>query len=315
MAKVLVTGASGFVGRALCPAIRQAGHSLRMAVRDAGVSEGEACFGVGQISGRTDWSKCLKDIDVVIHLAARVHVMKADGADSMQASMEVNLHGTAQRARQAAANGVKRFIYLSSIKVNGEYTTDAPFTEDSIPMPQDAYAASKLQAELALKQVAEGSGMEFVILRPPLIYGPGVKANFFNLIKLVDSGLPLPFAKLENRRSLLYVGNLVDAIAVCVDHPAAAGQTFLLSDGEAISTPALVRKLGSALDRPDRLWPMPLALMSILMRLLGKSSAFDRLTQSLLIDDRLFVNMLGWQPPHSQTEGIQATVDWYRQLD
>lgn len=315
MTKVLVTGASGFVGRALCPAIRQAGHSLRMAVRDAGVSEGEACFGVGQISGRTDWSKCLKDIDVVIHLAARVHVMKADPVEALEASMEINARGTERLAKQAAASGVKRFIYLSSIKVNGECTTDVPFTEDSIPMPQDAYAVSKLHAELALKQVAEGSGMEFVILRPPLIYGPGVKANFFNLIKLVDSGLPLPFAKLENRRSLLYIGNLVDAIAVCVDHPAAAGQTFLLSDGEAISTPALVRKLGNALGRPDRLWPMPLALMSSLMRLLGKSSAFDRLTQSLVIDDGRFVKMLGWQPPHSQTEGIQATVDWYRQTN
>lgn len=314
MTRILVTGANGFVGRALCAFLKAKGYDLRLALRnDVQNAAGEDCCIVGTISSETDWSDCLKGVDVVIHLAARVHVMNAASEDALEASLEVNARGTERLARQAADCGVKRFIYLSSIKVNGECTTSAPFDENSIPLPQDPYAISKLQAELALKQVAKESGMAYVILRPPLIYGPGVKANFLNLIKLVDSGVPLPFAKLENRRSLLYLGNLIDAIAVCVEHPAALGQTFMITDGEAISTRALTSRLANALGRPGRLWPMPLSLMSGLMGLLGKASAFERLTQSLVVDGSLFPRMLGWQPPYSQIEGIQATVNWYRQ--
>ena len=194
MTKVLVTGANGFVGRALCPILQEHGYDLRMAVRHPSNLIAKNHCVIESISGDTDWHDCLKDVEIVIHLAARVHVMNADPIEALQASMEVNARGTERLARQAAASGVRRFIYLSSIKVNGEYTADVPFTEDSIPTPQDAYAESKLRAELALKDAAEASGMEYVILRPPLVYGPGVKANFFNLIKLIDTGLPLPFA-------------------------------------------------------------------------------------------------------------------------
>jgi UDP-glucose 4-epimerase len=313
MAKVLVTGATGFVGRALCPAIRQGGHSLRMAVRSTDSIGNEQC-GIGPIDGNTDWHECLRDIDVVIHLAARVHVMRENSVDAMQASMEVNHLGTAQLARQAAAHGVKRFIYLSSIKVNGEYTENQAFTELSPPMPLDTYASSKLQAELALKHVAIDTGMEFVVLRPPLIYGPGVKANFFNLMKLVDSGLPLPFGRLQNHRSLLYVGNLVDAIMCCIEHPAAANQTFLLCDGETASTPELISELSRALGRPLRICSLPMNLLSGLMRVIGKTSIFERLTQSLVVDDTRFRVMLDWHPPYSLTQGIQITADWYRKI-
>lgn len=312
MANVLVTGATGFVGRALCPVIRASEHHLRAAVRNANGCAVEDCCTIDAISGSTDWSACLEGMDVVIHLAARVHVMKADDAGAMGAFLEVNLHGTERLARQAAAAGVKRFIYLSSIKVNGEYTEGQAFDERSIPAPHDAYAISKFRAEQALQQVAEDTGMEVVILRPPLIYGPEVKANFYNLLKLVDSGLPLPFAKLQNRRSLVYVGNLVDALMLCISHPGAAGQTFLVSDGEAVSTSELIQQMSKALGRSGRLFPMPLNLFSRMMRLIGKASVFDRLTQSLVVDSTKLHAALGWRPPYSLTQGIQVTADWYR---
>lgn len=312
MANVLVTGATGFVGRALCPVIQASEHHLRAVVRNGNSCAVEDCCTIDAISGNTDWSACLDGVDVVVHLAARVHVMKADDAGAMDAFLEVNLHGTERLARQAAAAGVKRFIYLSSIKVNGEYTVGQAFNERSIPAPHDAYAISKFRAEQALQQVAEDTGMEVVILRPPLIYGPEVKANFYNLLKLVDSGLPLPFAKLQNRRSLVYVGNLVDALMLCISHPGAAGQTFLVSDVEAVSTSELIQQMSKALGRPGRLFPMPLTLFSRMMRLIGKASVFDRLTQSLVVDSTKLHAELGWQPPYSLTQGIQVTADWYR---
>jgi nucleoside-diphosphate-sugar epimerase len=312
MANVLVTGATGFVGRALCPVVQASAHHLRAAVRNADSCAVEDCCTIDVISGNTDWKACLEGMDVVIHLAARVHVMEEDDADAMDAFLEVNLYGTEQLARQAAAKGVKRFIYLSSIKVNGECTQGQAFNEHSIPSPHDAYAISKYRAEQALQRVAAETGIEVVILRPPLIYGPGVKANFYNLLKLVDSGLPLPFAKLQNRRSLLYVGNLVDALMLCISHPDAAGETFLVSDGEAVPTSKLIQQISKALGRSVRLFPMPLKLFSVIMRLIGKASVFDRLTQSLVIDSTKLHTALRWRPPYSLAQGIQITTDWYR---
>jgi nucleoside-diphosphate-sugar epimerase len=312
MANVLVTGATGFVGRTLCPVIQASTHHLRAAVRYADSCAVEDRCTIDGISGSTDWGIGLEGVDVVIHLAARVHVMKADDAGAMDAFLEVNLHGTEQLARQAAAKGVKRFIYLSSIKVNGECTQGQAFNEHSIPSPHDAYAISKYRAEQALQRVAAETGIEVVILRPPLIYGPGVKANFYNLLKLVDSGLPLPFAKLQNRRSLVYVGNLVDLLMLCISHPGAADQTFLVSDGEAVPTSKLIQQISKALGRSVRLFPMPLKLFSVIMRLIGKASVFDRLTQSLVVDSTKLHTALGWRPPYSLTQGIQITTDWYR---
>lgn len=312
MANVLVTGATGFVGRALCPVIEDSEHHLRVAVRNADSCSVEDCCIIETISRNTDWSACLESIDVVIHLAARVHVMKADDASEMSACMDVNLYGTESLAKQAAAAGVKRFIYLSSIKVNGEFTEDQAFNECSISKPNDAYAISKFHAEKALQQVKKDTGMEVVILRPPLIYGPGVKANFYNLLKLVDTGLPLPFANVKNCRSLVYLGNLVDVLMLCISHPCAADQTFLISDGEAVSTSELIQLMSKALGRSGRLFPMPLKSFSRLLRLIGKGYVIDRMTQSLMVDSTKVVTMLGWQPPYSLTQGIQITADWYR---
>lgn len=310
---ILVTGAGGFVGKYLCKELEQHRFIVKATYRQDIPAEQKNCGVLIQdINSKTDWSEALRGVDVVIHLAARVHVMKADDATAMNAFLEVNLHGTERLARQAAAAGVRRFIYLSSIKVNGECTQEQAFNEFSIPSPHDAYAISKSRAEQALRRVEEDTGMEVVILRPPLIYGPGVKANFYNLLKLVDLGLPLPFAKMQNRRSLVYVGNLVDALMLCISHPGAAGQTFLVSDGEAVSTSELIQQMSKALGRSSRLFPMPLTLLSRMMRLIGKAPAFNRLTQSLLVDSTKLQTTLEWRPPYSLRQGVKVTADWYR---
>ena len=268
---------------------------------------------VGPIDGETDWSEALRGVDVVIHLAARVHVMKDTAADPLAEFLKVNLHGTANLARQAARAGVKRLVYVSSIKVNGERTTESrPFVESDKPDPQDAYAISKWQAEQALRSIAQETGLEIVIVRPPLVYGPEVKGNFLKLMSAVRKGVPLPFASVRNARSLIYLENLVSALIACVTHPAAAGKTYLVRDGRDISITELVRQLAEGMEIPARLFHLPVKLLRGLGALFGRLDSIDRMIESLRIDDRLIRKELGWKPGLTLHQGLQITTDWYR---
>lgn len=309
--RVLVTGATGFVGRALMVSLVRAGITPRATLRrSTEMGVGEAVV-VGDIGPDTDWSAALTSCDAVVHLAARVHVLHEQAGDSLAAFRRTNTAGTLNLARQAAAAGVGRFVFLSSIKVNGE-GRDAPYTEADKPAPEDAYGQSKWEAEQGLRAIERETGLEAVILRPPLVYGPGVKANFLSLMRAVDAGWPLPLGAVRNQRSLLYLGNLVDAIRACLTHPAAAGQTFVLSDGAPLSSAELARALAIALGRPARLPSVPLGLLRVGTRLLGRGGAMNRLLGSLAVDDSLIRARLGWRPPYSLEAGMNETVFAYR---
>jgi nucleoside-diphosphate-sugar epimerase len=314
MTRFLVTGSNGFVGRTLCQSLIERGYHVRAAVRAASTAPVgvEACI-IHDIGPDTDWSDALESIDIILHLAARVHMMHENATDPLVAFQAVNLHGTLNLARQAAEAGVRRFVYVSSIKVNGECTAEKPFTEADASAPSDPYGVSKWQAEQALHEIGRETGMEIVIVRPPLVYGPGVKANFYSLMKLVSKRLPLPLGSIRNRRSMIYVENLADALMLCATHPAAAGQTYLVSDGEAVSTPQLVKEIATAMQRPERVFPFPLSAMRFVARMTGRSSAVDRLTQSLEIDSSKIRNELGWHPPYTRQQGLQVTADWFLQ--
>ena len=268
---------------------------------------------IGDVSAATDWGADLQGIDTVVHLAARVHVMKDSSAEPLQAYREVNVQGTERLARQAADRGVKRFIFLSTVKVNGEEKRKA-YTESDRPSPMDSYGISKMEAELKLRKIAAETGMAVVILRPPLVYGPGVKANFLKLLQTVDRRMPLPFAGVKNQRSLIYVDNLVDAIVSCVLHPNAPGQTFLVSDGKDVSTPELIRMIAAALQKQPRLFRFPALALYIVGRLTGKGPAVDRLIGSLTVDTGKIKNELGWTAPFTLEEGLQNTAFWYKRI-
>jgi len=302
---ILVSGANGFVGTALCAALRARGERVVAACRRAG---GPDQVGVGELGGDTDWRAALAGCDRVIHLAARVHVMDDASADPMAAYRAVNVDATMALARQAAAGGVRRFVFVSSIKVNGEATTARPFRAGDTPAPCDPYGQSKLEAELALTRFAADSGMEVVIVRPPLVYGPGVKANFANLLRLVKLGVPLPFGRVRNRRSMVSLDNLVDLLMVCADHPAAAGRTFLVSDGEDLSTSGLVTLIGRAFGRAPLQLPVPVGLMAGAARLAGRGAVAERLFGSLQVDIAATASSLDWTPPFSAAAGIEKTV-------
>jgi UDP-glucose 4-epimerase len=271
------------------------------------LTEGVETVVVGTINATTDWKAALAGCAVVVHLAARVHVINDKARDPLAEFREVNTKGTLNLARQAAQAGVKRFVFISTIKVNGE-GRDAPYRETDAAAPEDAYAISKWEAEQGLRQIAADTGLEVVILRPPLVYGPGVKANFLRLIRIVERGWPLPLGAIRNLRSLLYLGNFVDAIRLCVVHPAAAGQTFLLDDGKPVSTPELIRAVARALGRPARLLAVPVWMLEAAGMLLGKRAAVARLTGSLFVDGSAIRSRLGWMPPYSVEEGMAATV-------
>ena len=308
--KVLVSGANGFVGRALCCQLAIHGHHVVHAVRGASDLAGNAV--IGELNGMTDWAVALVACNAVVHLAARVHVM-GDTAQNPQAlNRAINTEGTLNLARQAAQAGVRRFVFLSTLKVNGE-GNDVPYRESDVPAPPDAYAISKWEAEQGLRQIELETGMEVVILRPPLVYGPGVKANFQRLLAAVDKGWPLPLGVIENRRSLLYLGNLVDAIQLCLEHPAAAGQTYLVSDGEDVSSPELVRRLARAMGRPARLLPVPPAWLRLAGGLLGRCAEVERLLGSLVVDSSRIRRELGWSPPFRLDAGLSETVQHYLQ--
>jgi nucleoside-diphosphate-sugar epimerase len=267
---------------------------------------------IKSIGSSTDWDAALDGIDTVVHLAARVHVIDENAADPMADYRNTNVAGTRRLAQIAEAKEVRRFIYISSIKVNGEGKAVA-YTAEDRPAPVDPYGISKLEAEQELLSIAGTTGLEVVILRPPLVYGPGVKANFLQLIKLIDRGIPLPLARVKNQRSFIYLENLVDAFIVCIIHPEAAGKTFLLSDGIEISTPELIQKVSVALGKPSRLFPCPPDFLRLLGRIIGKNRTVSRLLDSLIVDTSKIQSELGWNPPFSMEEGLQETVKWYQQ--
>jgi len=309
--RILITGAGGFVGQALTAALDSSGGDWIAATRKASTQFDGRQVVVGDIGANTDWSAALRDIDCVIHLAARTHVLHDDSSDPLAAYREINRHGTAVLAQQAAAAGVRRLVFLSSIKVNGEATAGHPFSERDTPRPEDAYGVTKREAEDALHAVASTTGLETVVLRPPLVYGPGVKGNFLRLLRLVECGMPLPFASIGNRRSLIYVDNLVDALITCIDAPAARGKTYLVSDGEDCSTPALIAGIAAAMGKPSRLWPCPASLLNLGATLIGRRAEALRLTGSLQIDAGSLRRELGWNPRYTLDQGLSETVQWY----
>lgn len=313
--KVLVTGATGFVGGAFVVGAASDGlFSIRAALRS------EAKFTVSGIetvivkglTATAAWYEALMGCDAVVHAAARVHIMQDTSADPLFEFRRVNVQGTLNLARQAADSGVKRFVFVSSVKVNGERTLPGQaYAADDLPSPVDPYGISKYEAENALLQLMADTGMEVVIIRLPLVYGPGVKANFLKLLKLTQKGYPLPLGSVNNSRSMIYVGNLVNAIISCLDHPKAGGEIFLVSDGENVSTPELIRKMAFAMGRKVILLSIPLKMLKLLFSLAGKRAEVERLTGSLCLDSSKMQRVLNWQPPYTLEQGLQETVDWY----
>jgi len=316
--RVCVTGASGFVGTALCRSLLARGMEVTGVVRAGQTTPFPdnaryRQFAAGDIGPATDWAETLENVQAVFHLAARVHVMHDTAADPLAEFRQINTAATGHFARTAAASGVKRFVYVSTIKVNGEETHGGDkFAPSDAPAPQDPYAISKWEAEQELHRIAAETGLEVVVVRPPLVYGPGVKGNFARMLSVVARGYPLPLAATANLRSLIYVENLVDALIACATHPAASGQTYLVSDGEDVSTPDLLRRLAAAMGVPARLFPFPLMLLKLAGALAGKSAQLERLLGSLQVDSDKIRRELNWVPPYTLQQGLQATADWYR---
>ena len=311
----LVTGANGFVGSALWARLRRDGMPVRGAVRSlCSPPDGAETVIIGSHSSETEWTVALSKVEQVVHLATRVHVMNDKSSDPLAEFRRVNVEGTAALARQAAAAGVKRFVFLSSVKVNGEFTeAGQPFTADDVPAPEDPYGVSKHEAEKLLRQIAAETGMEVVIIRPPLVYGPGVKANFESMMRWLARGVPLPLAAVtENRRSLVALDNLVDLIMTCLNHPAAANQTFLVSDGEDLSTAQLLKRMGAAMGKLARLFYVKPALLKLGATVLNKPAIYQRLCGSLQLDIAKTRKMLDWTPPVSVNEGLRRAAEGFR---
>jgi nucleoside-diphosphate-sugar epimerase len=305
--RVLVTGANGFVGRALLDTFETAGHEAVPCVRHAVGIHGERS--IGTIDAFTDWASVLDGCEAVIHLAARVHVMNDVALDPLHEFRQTNVDGTLNLARQAAAAGVNRFIFLSSIKVNGESTAAGmAFTSNSTPRPEDPYSVSKWEAEQGLRKVGAATGMEVVIIRPPLVYGKGVGANFAQLVRLVRKKWPLPFGAIDNRRSYIAIENLIDFVLCCVSDQRAAGEIFLVSDGADISTAELVRCIASAEGREARLWPVPVWILKTVTGLFGRRQMMNRLCGNLQIDISKAIGVMDWQPIIGMNEALKKMM-------
>lgn len=319
---ILVTGASGFVGQPLCRRLGVA-TEVKALVRTLANPSGEQTvagengghvqwMAAGDLHAVTDWSALLRGVSTVIHLAARTHVLHETASEPLAAYRRINVEVTERLARSCAAAGVKRVVFLSSITVNGESTCQSPFRESDTPQPQDAYGFSKHEAEVSLTNIGRVSGLEIVIVRPPLVYGPGVKGNFLRLLNIARQGWPLPLASVQNLRSFIYVENLVDAIATCATHPKAAGKTYLVSDAEDTSTPELLRQLSSRLGKPARLIPFPPWLLRVAATMVGRGAEASRLLGSLRVDSSFIQSDLDWTPPFRMTEGLNRTVQWHK---
>ena len=310
--RALITGAAGFVGTALVERLLHDGRCVvRAAVRNAGskLPDGVERFDAGDFAKQINWSHGLVGVDMVIHLAARVHEMSEQASDPLSGFRRINVKTTLDLAQQSAAAGVSRFVYLSSIKVNGETTApDRPFTPNDLAAPQDPYGISKHEAEVGLREIARTTGMQVVIIRPTLVYGKDAKGNFKSLMSIVARGVPLPLASIHNLRSFVGIDNLVDFIITCLERPAAANETFLVSDGQDMSTTELVRGMAQAAGVPARLLPVPVWALQAGASLLGKGDAVQRLCGNLQVDISKSRQLLGWNPPFSVDEGLKRAV-------
>jgi nucleoside-diphosphate-sugar epimerase len=308
--RVLVTGADGFIGRHLLRILSERGIQHRAAVRRRPSGGDPECVAVGDIGARTDWREALDGVEAVVHLAGRAHVLREKTVDPYGEFMRANAEGTATLAAAAAVAGVRRLVYVSSIGVLGNQTTDVPFRDDSVPQPHNSYAKSKLAGELAARSAAD-SGLAVVVVRPPLVYGSGVAANFLRLLRWIDRKIPLPLGAVNNRRSLVNVWNLCDLLVTFLDNPAAAGGTWLVSDGEDLSTPELIRRIAAAMGRRVRLPPVPVRLLELCGRLTGRGMQISSLCSSLTVDIGRTQRELGWSPSVPLNEAIARTVAWY----
>lgn len=320
MRRVLVTGANGFIGRHLCRHLLESGWEVKGAVRRPDALQelpaGVTGILVGELSAQTDWSPALKDIKVVVHLAARVHVMDEDknAHEALRAYRRVNVEGTRRLVESCACAGVRRLVFVSSVGVVGKgfLSAQRPYLETDPVHPVNPYSISKMEAEQVVVAAVREKPLEVVILRPPLVYGPGVPGNFLRLLQALDRGLPIPIATTGNARSMVFVGNLVDVIRLAMDHPLAAGAVFFVADAESLSTQDLVRRLYKHLGRRPRIVPVPVGLLVLLASCLGRRSDVDRLIGSLVVDTARVRDVLGWEPPFSVDHGLAETVRWFR---
>lgn len=313
--RILVTGANGFVGLQVCAALALGGHTVVRATREAAHAQGsQPEIAVGEVGPDTQWAAALVGVEAVIHLAARVHILRETIADPLSEFRRVNVAGTERLARAAVAAGVRRFVYVSSIGVHGRNIASGPLTEEHSVAPYSPYSKSKLEAERVLSDVARQTGMEVTVVRPPIVYGPDNPGNFLRLLRLVQLGIPLPLGSVDNRRSMIYVGNLADALIKCSVHGQAAGKTYVVSDGDDVSTPQLMRMLARLMGRPSRLWPFPPRVLRIAGRAAGLSGELDGLIGSLVIDSSRIRNELGWTPPFTLEQGLRETVRQFRRV-
>lgn len=314
MQKILITGGTGFVGKNLSQNLKLKKYKVHISKRthQSKALDGVKYFNIDEIDSKTKWKDCLLGIDCIVHCAAKVNFIKTDDINSLNTYQNVNVEGTINLAKQAVFLGLKRFIFLSSVKVNGEKTIgSSSFKNNDILKPESAYGISKWEAEQALLEISKQTGLEVVIIRAPLIYGEGVKGNFLSLLNLVYKQVPMPFANINNLRSFIGIDNLISLIICCINHPKAAGKTFLVSDGQDISTPNLIRKLSKLMNKSSRVFPVPQSIIKLLGFLVGKSIAVDRLLASLQVDNSYTREILGWSPVLSLDEGLEKTVRWY----
>ncbi|CAK2563328.1 UDP-glucose 4-epimerase [Vibrio crassostreae] len=309
--KVLVTGSTGFVGSRVVELAEEFDWEVVSVLRNATQAKAN-CFLVSSIGASTDWSGALEGVDCVVHCAARVHQMKETEQDALIAYRDTNTLGTLNLAKQAAEVGVKRFVFVSSIKVNGEFTEpDSPFLPNLDNIPRDPYGLSKYEAEVELAKLSKDTGLEVVIIRPPLVYGPGVKANFLSMMRLIEKGIPLPFGAIHNKRSLVYLDNLSSLILTCCDHPSAPGYTFLASDDHDVSTTQLMRTIALSMGKSPRLAPIPMSWIQLAAAVLNKKHIAQRVCGSLQVEIRTTKEILGWKPPVNFEQGIKRTVEAY----